>query len=71
MKNFEHAAEVLSALMEEQGISAAELSRRTEVDAGTIRNIMTGKQKNISTRNVMILSHYFGMGMEEFITKIL
>ncbi len=71
MKNFEHAAEVLSALMEEQGISAAELSRRTEVNAGTIRNIMTGKQKNISTRNVMILSHYFGMGMEEFITKIL
>ena len=64
MKNFEHAAEVLSALMEEQGISAAELSRRTEVNAGTIRNIMTGKQKNISTRNVMILSHYFGMGME-------
>ena len=71
MKNFEHAAEVLSALMEEQGISAAELSRRTEVNAGTIRNIMTGKQKNISIRNVMILSHYFGMGMEEFITKIL
>ena len=71
MKNFEPAAEVLSALMEEQGISAAELSRRTEVNAGTIRNIMTGKQKNISTRNVMILSHYFGMGMEEFITKIL
>ena len=71
MKNFEHAAEVLSALMEEQGISAAELSRRTEVNAGTIRNIMTGKQKNISTRNVMTLSHYFGMVMEEFITKIL
>ena len=71
MKNFEHAAEVLSALMEEQGISAAEQSRRTEVNAGTIRNIMTGKQKNISTRNVMILSHYFGMGLEEFITKIL
>ena len=52
MKNFEHAAQTLTALMEEQGLTAAELSRRTEVNAGTIRNIMTGKQTNISTRNI-------------------
>ena len=29
MKNFEHAAQTLTALMEEQGLTAAELSRRT------------------------------------------
>lgn len=70
MKNFEHAAQSLTALMEEQGLTAAELSRRTEVNAGTIRNIMTGKQTNISTRNIMTLAHYFGMSMDEFIQKI-
>lgn len=50
MKNFEHAAEVLTALMEERDLTAAELSRQTEVNAGTIRNLMTGRQTNISTR---------------------
>ena len=34
MKNFEHAAEVLTALMEERDLTAAELSRQTEVNAG-------------------------------------
>ena len=71
MKNFEHAAEVLSGLMEAQGLTAAELSRRTEIDAGILRAIMTGRQKSISTRNVMTLARYFGMSMQEFIEKVL
>ena len=70
MKNFEHAAEVLTALMEERDLTAAELSRQTEANAGTIRNLMTGRQTNISTRNLMTLARYFGMSMEEFIRKI-
>ena len=70
MKNFEHAAEVLTALMEERDLTAAELSRQTEGNAGTIRNLMTGRQTNISTRNLMTLARYFGMSMEEFIRKI-
>ena len=70
MKNFEHAAEVLTALMEEGDLTAAELSRQTEVNAGTIRNLMNGRQTNISTRNLMTLARYFGMSMEEFIRKI-
>ena len=70
MKNFEHAAEVLTAMMEERDLTAAELPRQTEVNAGTIRNLMTGRQTNISTRNLMTLARYFGMGMEEFIRKI-
>ena len=70
MKNFEHAAEVLTALMEEGDLTAAELSRQTEVNVGTIRNLMTGRQTNISTRNLMTLARYFGMSMEEFIRKI-
>ena len=71
MKNFEHAAEVLSGLMDAQGLTAAELSRRTEIDAGILRAIMTGRQKNISTRNVMTLARYFDMSTQEFIEKVL
>ena len=70
MKNFEHAAEVLTALMEERDLTAAELSRQTEVNAGTLRTLMTGRQTNISTRNLMTLARYFGMSMDEFIRKI-
>lgn len=70
MKNFEHAAQVLSALMAERGLTAAELSRQTEIDAGILRAIMTGRQKNISTRNVMTLARYFGMSMQEFLEKV-
>ena len=36
MKNFEHAAEVLTVLMEERDLTAAELSRQTEVNAGCL-----------------------------------
>mgnify|MGYP004489895471 CR=1 FL=1 len=71
MKNFEHAGEVLTALMEERGLTAADLSRQTMIDAGILRTIMNGKTKSISTRNVMTLSHYFGMSMAEFIEKVL
>lgn len=34
MKNFEHAAEVLTALMEERDLTAAELSRQTGGERG-------------------------------------
>ena len=53
MKNFEHAGEVLTALMEERGLTAADLSRQTMIDAGILRTIMNGKTKSISTRNVI------------------
>ena len=49
MKNFEHAAETLTELMKQRGLSAAELSRQTMIDPGILRSIMTGKRKNIST----------------------
>ena len=71
MKNFEHAGEVLTALMEERGLTAADLSRQTMIDAGILRTIMNGKTKSISTRNVTTLSQYFGMSMAEFIEKVL
>ena len=70
MRRFEHAAEILAALMEERGLTAAQLARQTGINAGTIRNLLTGKQSNVSTRNIMNLARYFGMSMEDLIQKI-
>ncbi len=70
MRTFEMAGPVLTAWMEERGLSAAELSRRISVDAGILRKIMTGREKNISTRNLMALAKYFDMSMQELIDAL-
>lgn len=70
MREFENAAAFLNQMLSEQGICAAELSRRTQIDAGILRTILSGKKKSISTRNLLSLSRYFGMGMQEFMDKI-
>lgn len=67
MRTFERAATVLSRWMAEQEINAAELSRRTGIDAGILRKIMTGRETAISTRNLMTLAQYFGCSMQELI----
>ena len=69
MRNYDHAGEVLRVWLDAQGINAAELSRRTDIDAGTLRNILCGRKRSISTRNMMILAHYFGMSMQELMDQ--
>lgn len=69
MQKCENAAAVLSKLMEERGLTAAELSRQTGIDAGILRNIMCGRKTSVSTRNIVILARFFGFSMEELINK--
>lgn len=69
-RSYEHAAEVLSELLAERSVSAVELSRQLEIDAGILRRILTGRQKSISTRNLLLLSRYFGMELQELMDKI-
>ena len=49
MRTFESAAPVLSAWMARKELTAAELSRRTGIDAGILRKIMTGRARAVST----------------------
>ena len=56
MRTFEKAAPVLSAWMQTRQMTAAELSRQTGIDAGILRKIMTGRERAISTRNLMALA---------------
>lgn len=69
-RSYEQAAAVLTELMESRAVSAAELSRTLEIDAGILRKILTGRQKSISTRNLLLLSRYFGMELRELIDRI-
>ncbi len=63
----ESAGRILTDLMETRGLSAAELSRQTGIDAGILRKIMTGRETAVSTRNLMALSRYFDSSMADFI----
>ena len=67
MRTFDAAPAVLSAWMAERGLSAAELSRQTGIDAGILRKIMTGRATAVSTRNLMTLARYFGLSMQALI----
>ena len=67
---YARAAEVLSGLLAERRITAAELARELEIDAGILRRILNGKQKSISTRNLLLFSRYFGMELQELIDRI-
>lgn len=69
-RTYEHAAEVLSGLLAERSVSAVELSRQLEIDVGILRRILSGRQKSISTRNLLLLSRYFGMELQELMDKI-
>ena len=64
MRTFEKAAPVLSEWMQTRQLTAAELSRQTGIDAGILRRIMTGRERAISTRNLMTLARYFGLSMQ-------
>ncbi len=40
---------------------------QTGIDAGILRKIMTGRERAVSTRNLMTLARYFGCSMQELI----
>ena len=67
MRTYEHAAPVLTALLQERGLGAAEFSRETGIDAGVLRAILSGRQKAVSTRNMLTLSRYFSCSLAEMI----
>lgn len=67
MREYERAASVMSQWLRDHGMTAAELSRQTGIDAGILRKIMTGREMAVSTRNLMTLARYFGLSMQELI----
>ena len=70
MRVYARAAQVISEWLDKRGMTAADLSRQTEIDAGILRDIMTGRKTSISTRNLLILARFFNLEMQEMIDLI-
>ena len=45
MRQYEKAAEKLGCWMRERAVGSSQLSRQTGIDAGTIRHILSGRQR--------------------------
>ena len=63
MREYEKAAMELGCWMRQ-------LSRQTGIDAGTIRHILSGRQRAISTRNMVALARFFGISLRELMDKL-
>ena len=70
MRIYEGAAEALQELMEAGALDASSLSAATKIDAGILRQILSGRRKSISTRNILALSRFFGLSMQEMMDKL-
>ena len=70
MREYDRAGIVMSQWLRDHGMTAADLSRQTGIDAGILRSILSGKRKSISTRNLLLLARYFGLSMRQFIDTI-
>lgn len=70
MLTYERAGTFLTQWLEENGMTAAELSRQVGIDPGILRSIVTGKRKSISMRNIVTLSQYFGMDIHQLMERI-
>lgn len=66
-REYEHAAASLRQLMTAYEVSASELSARTGIDVATIRAVVSGRQKNISTRNMVLFARFFEKKLDELI----
>ena len=70
MRTYKNAAPVLRAHLERLGMTAVEYSDATGIDAGTLRDLLHARKQNISTRNLMVMAHSFGMGMQELMDEM-
>ena len=70
MRQDEKAAEKLGCWMRERTVGSSQLSRQTGIDAGTIRHILSGRQRAISTRNMVALARFFGVSLRELMDKL-
>lgn len=69
MRHYEHLAEQLTLLMEERGLSCAELARRTGIASTTLRRVRNGRHDTLSTRSLLALSNVFEIPLAGLIDR--
>jgi SOS-response transcriptional repressor LexA len=58
-------SEKLTKLMSSEGITAAELSRKTEIDRTVLHRILNGQTKNPSIESMQSIAKHFSVNVEE------
>ena len=67
MRTYENAGAALQRLLDGRGLTPAALAAATGIDTGMLRRILSGRQKSISTRNLLAFSRFFGLRLMELI----
>ena len=70
MRQYENAAVRLGCWMRERAVGSSQLARQTGIDAGTLRHILSGRQRAISTRNMVALARFFCDSLGELMDKL-
>ncbi len=69
MRTYEHAGPVLQELLRAGGLTVEALAETTGIDVRTLRRILDGRQKSISTRNLVGIARCFDISLMELIDR--
>ena len=67
MRTYENTGAALQRLLDGRGLTPAAFAAATGIDTGMLRRILSGRQKSISTRNLLAFSRFFGLSLMELI----
>lgn len=70
MRRYEKAAATLGTWMQQRSLGAGQLARQTGIDTGILRRILSGRQREISTRNMLALARFFGISLQELMDTL-
>ncbi len=67
MRSYENAGDHIRIQMVRCGYTLESLSRQTMISPAVLREILSGRAKTISTRNVCAMASAFGFPVSDFI----
>lgn len=70
MRSFENAACALQELLRLRGLSPKALAEEAGIDPACVRNILRGKQKSVSTRNLVGFARALDISLMELIDRL-
>lgn len=69
MRTYEHAGPALQQMLQARGLTVDALAEATDIDVRALRRILAGRQKSVSTRNLVNISRFFDIGLMELIDR--
>lgn len=70
MRIYENAACALAELLDLRGLTPKRLAEEAGIDPACVRKILRGKQKSVSTRNLVGFARALNMSLMELIDRL-